>query len=61
MISQKNKQKQDERDAKIVSRFLKLGEFYTKKERYNEIADQYGISESRVQQIILKAMKGGRK
>lgn len=61
MINEKAKAAMEIRDDKILSRFLKLGEFYTCKVRYDDIADQFNLSASRVQQIVTRKIREGRK
>jgi hypothetical protein len=44
----------NERNRAMFARFLRLGEFYTKAERYADIAYQYELSVKQTQKIILK-------
>jgi hypothetical protein len=49
------------RNEAIFTRYLRLGEFYTKKERYLDIAETHNIHWQTVRDIVLKMKKGGRR
>lgn len=42
-----------QRNKSMYNRFIRLGEFYTKRERYTDIAESQALSAKQVQKIIL--------
>lgn len=42
-----------QRNEAMYTRFIQLSEFYTKRERYTDIAESHALSAKQVQKIIL--------
>jgi hypothetical protein len=51
----------NKRNEAIFTRYMALGEFYTKRERYEDIAETHNLHWQTARDIVLKMKKGGRR